>query len=294
VRSALVRNGAALDAKKLPEMRRIVVVGLALVVCGLVILPMLPLGFIGDDVQTSWVPGYVAWWHVTVLQDVITNIESWLNSEGRFFPVSAFYAIYIFFTPLAWALEKPLQLLAVLVNALTLFMIVRRFSSQSLATLSLALFACTLQIRFWYDPIVAYFILLPVATESVLLSSLCLLIANDRRSWEWATMAIVSEVIGLLTYEQTYSLFVAIAVAAYFAATDRRLKIFGPLIVGAPIAALTALDVALRSRVAHGAGDPYSIHLVPSLYFATFFNPHSPDEITKSLFPTSDFAIIDK
>jgi hypothetical protein len=168
-----------------------------LILCGFTIAPMLGLKFIGDDVQASWLVGYFAWEHVSVASDIWHNVHNWIVTEGRFFPVAYIYIEYFFSNPHLVAIEKPVQLVAVVVNALTLYAVVRKFSTHALAMLAVLCFAATLQIRFWYDPIVGYFIMLPVAVESVLLSILLWTVAYERESRPLAALALLIEVLGL-------------------------------------------------------------------------------------------------
>jgi len=233
------------------------------------IVPMLGLSFIGDDVQGSWLPGYFAWEHISVWSDITKNVGNWIANEGRFFPVSYLYAEYFFSNIHLMDAEKPVQLAAVVLNVVTLYAVIRRLTSHRLAIMCALFFVMALQIRFWYDPIVAYIVLLPVALETILLAVLFWTYADRKHSVRWIVPALIIEVVGLLTYEQTYAVFIAVAVGAWILISELRWRRIVTALLCVPVLTMVVVDVILRSRVKLGAGDPYSTHLGSPTYLAT-------------------------
>jgi hypothetical protein len=233
----------------------------------LILQPMLKLGFIADDLMMSVLGGMLGLQHRSVWGEILHQIEWWIQTEGRFFPLPFIYS-YLFFanSPSMYA-EKLVQFTIILINVATLFGVARYIVGRQVASVIAFIFVACLQVRTWFDAILAFFILLPLTCEMLLLCLWCWLISLERRSRLWALGGLACGVFALLSYEMSYLIVVAIGASCCFARGSRRWKIIALAGNAAPVAILSIVDATLRS---HFQVTAYAISWDAVAYAKTF------------------------
>ena len=229
---------------------------------------MLSVGFVGDDVNNSFLNGWIAYNHLRVWDAIGLAIGTWLNTQGRFFPLSMVYT-YLFWHELPYQpIEKTLQLLAVLVNIATLAFLVRQITRSTRFALGTAIASiATLQVRFWYDGILSYFILLAVSLECVLLSAIFWLLYIEHEAKRWLLLALMIWAAGLFTYELTYGLtIVNLYIIARYAKTARQ-RIVGLATTITILVGATLFDIVMR-HLHQAAGSSYTMSFTTAIFRA--------------------------
>jgi len=141
--------------------------------------------FLEDDTFNSYVDGWMGYehlsfWHAVSLMSGASN-----TGNGRFYPVFPLLMVGEFHLVHSVALMKALVVAAILLNALTFWLLLRRIV-PSLATPALVLLPAVLQIRFYHDPIVGFSLHMQLALEFALLHT-----GLFRRPAYWLSMVIV-------------------------------------------------------------------------------------------------------
>jgi hypothetical protein len=211
-----------------------------LLVSALVVLwPVLRSPFVGDDVPNSQRSAFLQAAHQSPWSYIRDSIREWVQSQGRFFPVSAIENVYLFDTIHDRVLYKLVQVGAVVV-VLALAGILAGLLSRDkwVGVTTAAMVIPTFQLRHWHDPILSFGVLLPSVTIKVLASwcALVLALRSRRRSVTVGLLAVasISWTAALLQYEVVYLLSPFAALIAWAAATRGwRLRV-------AAIAAVTA------------------------------------------------------
>jgi hypothetical protein len=243
------------------------VVGASLLLIVVLLYPMFRLGFIADDVMVSSLRGSLELQHISVWRIIGSQNAWWIANHGRFFPMSIIVGMGFFSLNPSMPIEKIVQLMAVLVNVITLFFVLRRLAGGQFAAIASLMFTVTLQIRYFVDPVVSFFILLPTIAESTLLALGCWMLSFDRRSLWFAALAVAIEVFALLSYEMSYALVLGVTACGLIMAPDRRRRV--DVVIGtlAPLAILTLVDIILRSHV---RASTYAIGSHADAYLSTF------------------------
>ncbi|HMD01598.1 MAG TPA: hypothetical protein VKG44_01410, partial [Candidatus Baltobacteraceae bacterium] len=176
----------------------------ALGLIALFLAPVLGSAFLEDDTFNSYVDGWMGYehlsfWHAVSLMSGASN-----TGNGRFYPVFPLLMVGEFHLVHSVALMKALVVAAILLNALTFWLLLRRIV-PSLATPALVLLPAVLQIRFYHDPIVGFSLHMQLALEFALLGFLGLTVyARNGRGTVLAWGA-ASYAFACLTYEATYA-----------------------------------------------------------------------------------------
>nr|QOL00445.1 hypothetical protein [uncultured organism] len=222
--------------------------------------PLMAVGFIGDDIYNSGVNGWYAYHHKTVLDGLTTAIRSWMEIQGRFFPLGFVYG-YAFWHYLPYPrVEKAFQIALVAMNVVTFAALLRAMTGRrSLAVAGAALVVTFFEIRDWYDAIASYFVLLPVTAEFVLLAAVCWTVGLRPGAPRWYPVAAtLAWLASLLTYEISYGLTLIDLYLILRYAPSRRRAIAACAVTVAVLIALVVFDLVLR-RHAHVASGTYAI-----------------------------------
>lgn len=235
----------------------------------LFLLPILAVGFVGDDLNNSFINGGFAFNHSTMFNALVLSVKVWLQTQGRFFPVGMVYSLLFWHFFPNQVIEKALQLTAVVVNVLTFAVFVRMLSrSRAISIIAGIVVVGLLQIRFWYDPILSYIVLLPVTLEFVLLSAIFWLISfRTSRPVLSSGIALTVWFAGLLTYELSYGLTLINLYLIARLAPNRRQKVAGMAATVMILLAISVFDLTLR-RIAHVSGGAYSIAISGAYFHA--------------------------
>jgi hypothetical protein len=233
----------------------------------LILYPMLRLGFIADDLLMSLSAGRLGFEHISVWQETWGQISWWVRTEGRFFPIPFVYSYLFFSLNPSMLAEKIIQLAAVLVNIATLFFLVRHLAGARFAGIVTLFSVACLQVRSWFDPILAFFVLLPLTSEALLLCFGSWLLAVERRSARYAVAGLAFALFALLSYEMTYPIILVIGICCYFRANHRSWKIASIAGNVLPVGILCFVDAILR---AHAPVTTYAIKWDAGAYARTF------------------------
>ena len=203
-------------------------------------LPILIVPYGGDDVvNRNWA---LKSWSAAIAENV-DLIQQWMRNEGRFFPTSAAYGVVVWETFTSRALYTAyLTVLAVALGALVLFAIGRYTRRWDVAAVTVAVLACGVQFRFFWDGFTSFAGLIPF---SLLLTvgAACLAFAVYRgRSLAYAGVAAVVWSLTITAYE--VSLLMLPAVLLLLVVRAARSRRHAAAAIGA-LAVPTVLDLAL-------------------------------------------------
>jgi len=245
-----------------------------LVLCAIFLSPILKLGYIGDDIYNSFVNGWMFYNHKNLV-DAFTNVAGlWIHKEGRFFPVGMIYGILFWHFFPSQSVEKVVQLAAIIVNVATFAVFAAALGkSRQLGTLAALIALVTFEIRNWYDGMIAYFIVVPVALELALLSAYFMLRwleAPDRK--RYLAGSLLACALGFLTYELTYALALVNLYLCLRRSRDRKTLFVGFGSTLALIAGFVIFDLALRAAAHMSGQGEFSISPQPGPWArAAFF-----------------------
>ena len=241
----------------------------ATVIAGLIFFwPMLAVGYIGDDVGNSTLNGWLAYNHLSVWDAISIGITYWIDAEGRFFPVSFIYDNLFWHLFPNRGFEKAFQMAFVLTNVITFAVFVRLITrAKGLAIFAAAILFTTFQVRFWYDAILSYLVIVPFTLECMLLSAIFWMMSFQRRVWLWSTAAVAVWIIGLLTYELTYPLTIINMYLVLRYAPSRRQKVAGVSVLCGILGMMTIGDLILRHAHQY-ANSPYRVALASGFFRA--------------------------
>jgi hypothetical protein len=138
-----------------------------------VVSPIFGTSFLGDDAFNSYVDGWIAAHHSTLVGAFVAYFWEWDIGRGRFIPLLQILNVlqfHAFHQPLPL---KILQAAAIACDVATLYAVVRAFGmSARRSAMACVVAMLTLQIRYSYDPIAQYNLHLPLSTEAALLALL--------------------------------------------------------------------------------------------------------------------------
>ncbi len=195
-----------------PEMKAVAL----FIVAALVLLsPVLETPFYGDDIHNIQRSAVLEAENQSSWSFIASQNHQWMTNEGRFFPVTFLQTTLLFDNVHARWVYKTLQMVAATGALAILGVFAAVLSRNRRIGLLVSIVALTgLQIRLWYDPIIAYNLVLPSVTFSVLLSWLSLVfgLRSSNRAVAIAAFACSGLLwtVGLLTYEITYLLAPAV------------------------------------------------------------------------------------
>jgi hypothetical protein len=171
------------------------------------ISPLLHTGFLADDAGSSLVRGITRYYDITIYQLIIGDIKAWL-AQARFFPLASVYIYMTFYLIPSLFLYKIFIIGLILLDLLLFHQLVRRICPLAgLAEFSLLLIIMLFQFRIYHDPILGFAGFLQFILLDVLLSLLCLCLYLDLMKPRWLIASVMLYLVGLLTYEMTYPLF---------------------------------------------------------------------------------------
>lgn len=240
-----------------------------------VVRPVLDSGYSGDDVVNSMIPMFRAATGTGFWSHVWAHTDGWMDSVGRFFPVSVFETVLVFSILTSRAAYKVFQFAAVLVDVGLFIVLVSRIARDRwVGVLATLVVAATLQFRFFHDAILQFNAQQATVLALFLGSLLCTHEALVRRRWWWLTPALALWSAALLTYETAYFLFPAFAIVALLRAGTRRerLAVGGAFLV--PVLVLGAFVAVLRSGVETDA-PAYTLDLSPGRVLPTLLDQTS-------------------
>jgi hypothetical protein len=247
------------------------VVAAAVLACGgFLLAPILQIGFVNDDTINSTLNGWLGFEHKSLWFAFQLGVASWIKAQGRFFPVAFAYSDIFWHIFPYERTEKLFQLTAVLINIATFYLLVREISkSRRTALVCIFVVLTTLQIRAFYDGIIGFLMLMPIVLESILLSSYLFVCSLRRNDFRFAIAGAIVSTVGLLTYEVTYGLLFLPMYLAWRFSPRAAVRWRTLILIAAPLAALTLLDITLRATAHVAATSPYGIAAHPREYAVT-------------------------
>ncbi len=204
-------NGSQKPLAEFTRTRTALIVALMLVTGWTVLSPVLGTGYYADDLHNSQRSAVLDAEDQSVWEHSIESTRQWMKGQGRFFPVSALENSLVFNTVHDRAVYKALQVtagaaMATLLGALVALLTRNRQVGLLVGLLSLP----GLQLRYWYDSIHSFGILLSSLAIKFLVVLLLLLLGlrsahRGRAILAFAAAGLVWTA-GLLQYEITYFL----------------------------------------------------------------------------------------
>jgi hypothetical protein len=204
-------NGSQKPLAEFARTRTALIVALMLVTGWTVLSPVLGTGYYADDLHNSQRSATLETLDESIWSYSVANTRQWMTNEGRFFPVSALENSLIFGTVHDRAVYKALQAAAGAAMAMLLGTLAAILARNRLLGLIVGLLALSgMQLRFWYDPIHSFGMLLPSLAIKLLLTLILVLVGLRTASRPRATAAFVVAGLvwtaGLLQYEIVYML----------------------------------------------------------------------------------------
>ena len=212
-----------------------------------VLAPMLNSGFIGDDAYNSSIDGLLISTGIPLWEHTFTEIFSWATQSGRIWPFQWIYLYGLYSITQDLVLIKVVTLLIISLDLFLFFKIVRSLTKNEdfsyLCTFILPLF---FQFRWFHDPILGFTFLMPMMCLFLFSSTLYLLAYLENGKRYFLALSTLIYLLGLLTYEITYSfLFVYIGIILFNVERKRGVKFI--LYVGF----LTLIHIASSKYLLH-------------------------------------------
>jgi hypothetical protein len=218
----------------------------------------------GDDLINKGIREIVATAGTTLPGFTRDITEQWMRNEGRFFPGSlswTYSMFWLFDNRVAYKLAIGLVLVVAIAGYATFA--ARLTGHWRAAAVFVPIVCATIQFRTTFDGIISFAALLPLT--ALLTIAAVLLLVTRRGAW-WATLAAVSYMLALVTYE-TVILFAPIMVAIVI--WSRRSWRPAVAIV-VPVAIQLAIVLSLRTAMAAPPNPAYTINLDPASVLETF------------------------
>ena len=148
------------------------------IIAGFAILwPVLSTPFYADDIFNSQHSAHIAASDQSVWSYSASGVRQWMDNEGRFFPVSSIEGVFLFDTVHDRGLYKVIQVATTFIAAALLAVFIAVLTrDRRLGLLALFLTIPGFQLRYWYDPIHSFGLLLPSLTIKIFGSLLLVLI----------------------------------------------------------------------------------------------------------------------
>jgi hypothetical protein len=217
--------------------------------------PVLGTAFVADDIPNSQRSAGLAAANESLLDFTFRLTRQWMKNEGRFFPVSVFENALIFHTVHSRFIYKSLELLFLVVLALSLAALVKLISqSWRTSLLAVVFFSVALQVRVWYDPTISFGLLLP-STGIKAVTALCLVVlgirsTTTRHSYVYFGTAFILWSLALMQYEIVLLLSsVAVLIAFHETSQSKVKRTIGVLSVATPSLIFLGISRLIRSGV---------------------------------------------
>jgi hypothetical protein len=219
--------------------------------------PLFHTGYLGDDAGNSLVRGILRYYDITIFQLIGRDINAWLD-QGRFYPLASVQIFLTFYLLPSLYLYKTLIIGLVLLN-LVLFhqLVCRLFLMLQVSGLTLLIIIALFQFRIYHDPILAYAGLLQVTFGYLLVSLLflCKYLESMRR--RWLAVSVGAYLLGLLTYEITYPMFLLHIVCVRYYTQSWKRAVRTSVYFLAPVAACLTVCIFLRVILGAKAEEAY-------------------------------------
>lgn len=176
--------------------------------------PLLTTGYINDDAMNSFTPGCLLYSHRSLWEFTLYYIKLWIVDNGRFFPL-AFYSYALFTAVKSLIVYKILTLVVVFISLFVFSWFVYVVSkSRSLFWATLLFPSIFIQYRLWFDPVLAFHFMVPVAFLLVFLSLILFWNYCENRAW-WKLVVVSALFLSsLLLYEISIAYVVVFAYIA--------------------------------------------------------------------------------
>lgn len=224
------------------------------------LLPIATTPFQGDDIFNSYIDGAMRYAHIPFWQFFHDLNASWMRN-GRFFPGALIESYGLFHIVHSLAVYKAFQIAITLLNVWTFYVLLRQFQfGRALSLLGVLILLCTFQLRLYHDGLLGFSGNIEFITEITFLATLGLqsFLRNGNRWLLLGSLAVY--VVGLVTYEVTYLLWLVFLVVALAARPWRK-----ALLLVLPYFVLSAgviLIQLITKAAAHvPAGADYSVSL---------------------------------
>lgn len=240
----------------------------------LILLEVRKTPYYADDEPNSQIAAVLAYTHESSGHYIGRITRQWMTNEGRFFPMSGFEAVHLFTSVNSRLVYKSLQILVVVLCSLLVGLLVAQITKdRGIAVLSAGVMISLVQIRAWYDPTIAFSVLLPSVTIKILLAINLLIYAARTTSRVRQSLAILGALTAwsyaVFQYETAVLLFPAVIVAIWAVANHQRfLKIIETVLMSIPV--LTALVISRVLRAGVVASPGYQMNLDRNLLFFTY------------------------
>ena len=212
-----------------------------------VLFPLLGSGFIGDDAYNSLIKGLLISTGAPFWEHIFSETVGWATQTGRIFPFMLIYSYGLYAITQDLVFIKVLTLLVILLDLFLFFKIVKSLTKNEdfsyLCTFILPLF---FQFRWFHDPILSFTFLVPLMCLLLFSSTLYLIAYLENGKRNSLVLATLIYLLGILTYELTYSfLFVYIGIILFNVERKRAIKFI--LYVGF----LTLIHIASSKYLIH-------------------------------------------
>ena len=212
-----------------------------------VLFPLLGSGFIGDDAYNSLIKGLLISTGAPFWEHIFSETVGWATQAGRIFPFMWIYLYGLYAITQDLVFIKVLTLLVILLDLFLFFKIVKSLTKNEdfsyLCTFILPLF---FQFRWFHDPILSFTFLVPMMCLFLFSSTLYLIAYLENGKRNSLVLATLIYLLGILTYELTYSfLFVYIGIILFNVERKRAIKFI--LYVGF----LTLIHIASSKYLVH-------------------------------------------
>ena len=169
--------------------------------------------YMGDDTFNASMEAWRRYEHLSYLRAYQTLVAGDF-AAGRFYPLFPLILMFDFMVVHSLLVLKILVLLAIVINALTLYTLVRSVA-PAIALPTLAALPLTLQIRFFHDAIIQFSLHMQTVLELVLLSAIALVAYARTSRWPYLALGTFGFLCATVTYEATYPCVFAYCFLAY-------------------------------------------------------------------------------
>ena len=228
-----------------------------------VLFPLLGSGFIGDDAYNSLIKGLLISTGAPFWEHIFSETVGWATQTGRIFPFMWIYLYGLYAITQDLVFIKVLTLLVILLDLFLFFKIVKSLTKNEdfsyLCTFILPLF---FQFRWFHDPILSFTFLVPLMCLLLFSSTLYLIAYLENGKRNSLVLATLIYLLGILTYELTYSfLFVYIGIILFNVERKRAIKFI--LYVGF----LTLIHIASSKYLIHLRIEEHGVSAYPGSSF---------------------------
>ncbi len=168
---------------------------------------MLRTGYLSDDAQQSLLPGMLKVEGYSLAEGIHLETQAYIPA-GRFMPLHFAYMYSMFRATNGLFAYKAYIVAVMLLDLVLFFLLVRRVAkNEAFATFATCLVLASLQVRAFFDPMLSFFGMLPLAVAGVLSSLLFLQIYLETDRRRWLALSVFPYLTVMLIYEVVYPLF---------------------------------------------------------------------------------------